>query len=66
MSRLGPAFLTSAMFYRFRHRTALNAARAALLCLGAFALYATAAGMIAGQIASAYVFLWLRFKPIRL
>lgn len=64
MSRFGPAFLTGAMFYRFRHRIALNAAGAALLCLGAFALYATPAGMIGGQIASAYVFLWLGFKTV--
>ena len=64
MSRFGPAFLTGAMFYRFRHRIALNAAGAALLCLAAFALYATPAGMIAGQIAIAYVFLWLGFKTV--
>lgn len=64
MARFAPAFLTGALFYRFRNKIALNAGGAALLGLGAVALYGTPAGVIAGQIASAYVFLWLGFKAI--
>ncbi len=64
MARFGPAFMAGALFYRFRRVIALNAPGAGLLVLAAFAASGTPAGMIAGQIASAYVFLWLGFKNI--
>lgn len=64
MARFAPAFLTGAMYYRFRHRIALNGIGAALLAAIAVALYTTPLSMLAGQIASAYVFLWLGFKTI--
>ncbi len=64
MARFAPAFLIGSMFFRFRHLLALNAIGAALLAAMAVALYATPLSMLAGQIASAYVFLWLGYKAI--
>ena len=64
MARFAPAFLAGALFYRFRHLIALNAVGAGLIAALAVALYATPLAMLAGQIASAYVFLWLGFKTI--
>ncbi|MCZ4296430.1 acyltransferase family protein [Henriciella marina] len=64
MARFGPAFMTGALFYRLKHLIALTAFGSVLVLLLAYASFGTPAGIVVGQLANAYVLLWLGFKKI--
>ena len=63
-ARFGGAFLTGAVFYAWRDRIPLSAGWAVILVVGAIVLAGTPSSMIVGQIAMAYVTLWLGFMAI--